>query len=287
MAQLLALASSLLTVVANAIADTSEQPPSAWHLSLGIGAGVRTNPVKYASDIPIMLLPQVEYSGERFFVQNLDMGFVIYEHHHHQFNLLLTPSYDQILFDRWNSGNFFVDTGNSFTGNGSDSGSEPLVPKGKGKGFSDNNDVSLHKRRMTALGGAEYNFSSEHVNWQLQWLHDVLNVHQGNEIRFLVSQDWQKNRSNLTTSVGMVWQDTNTLHYYYGLTKQETTIDNIYQPNDDISILLRLDWNYRLTEKWDLRLFTSYRRVGDQITKSPLVNDNKIITSFIGGVYHF
>jgi hypothetical protein len=68
---LLVWASLCLGVCATAFADSPEEPESGWHFSLGIGAGVRTNPVEYASDIPIILLPQVEYSGERFFIQNL------------------------------------------------------------------------------------------------------------------------------------------------------------------------------------------------------------------------
>lgn len=276
-----------------AFADSPEEPESDWHFSLGIGAGVRTNPVEYASDIPIILLPQVEYSGGRFFIQNLDFGFVISESESQQWNLLLTPSYDQMFFDRWNSGNFFVETGKSFPGTGTVSnaggGSEPLQQPGQGsdKAFSDNDDLSLHKRRMTALGGLEYNFSSTELDWQLQWVHDLLGVHNGNEVRFFVSKNWRQNRSTFKTSLGFVWQDQNTLDYYYGLTPQETATESVYHPDASISILLRFDWNYRLTENWDLRLFTSYRHLGDEIKQSPLIEDDKIVTLFVGGVYHF
>jgi len=270
------------------LADTAEEPESDWHFSLGVGAGVRTNPVEYASDIPIILLPQVEYSGERFFIQNLDMGFIIAENKIHQFNFLLTPSYDQIFFDRWNSGNFFIETERSFLGAASGSDSETLQPgKGKDEAFTDNSDLSLHKRRMTALGGLEYHFSSRQMDWQLQWVQDVLDIHNGNEIRFFVSKDWQHNRSSLKAALGWVWQDAKTLDYYYGLTPQEAAAESIYHPDANVSTLLRLDWNYRLTENWDLRLFTSYRQLGDEIKQSPLIKDDKIVTSFVGGVYHF
>jgi MipA family protein len=270
-------------------AETNESA-SNWHFSLGVGAGVRTNPVEYASDIPIVLLPQVEYSGERFFIQNLDLGFVISENKTHQLNLLLTPSYDQMFFDRWNSGNFFVEQGQSFGGSvASESDGQAIEPPGKAstKGFADNHEWSLHKRRITALGGIEYNFSSGEMDWQLQWVQDLLDVHQGNEVRAIVSKEWRFIRSSVKASVGLLWQDQNELNYYYGLNADETAVESVYRPDSDISTLVRLDWNYRLNENWDVRLFSSYRHLGDEITQSPLINDDKIVTVFFGGVYHF
>ena len=54
---------------------------------------------------------------------------------------------------------------------------------------------------------------------------------------------------------------------------------------------VRMDANSKpqpyLTERWDLRVLTSYRILPDEISASPLINDNKVITVFVGGVYHF
>jgi hypothetical protein len=41
-----------------------------WELSLGVGAGIRTNPLEATPDIPLFLIPEVNYNGERFFIQN-------------------------------------------------------------------------------------------------------------------------------------------------------------------------------------------------------------------------
>lgn len=261
---------------------------SAWHLSLGIGAGIRTNPLEFSTDVPIIFLPQIEYAGKRFFIQNLDLGLIFLETDRQQFNLLLTPSYDQIFFNRWNVGNFFVDahiengfvTANSENENGSLL--EPLIKDGK---FKSADEYSLHERHMTALGGIEYNFSTAEIDWQFQWVTDVLGVHNGNEIRFSISRYWKFSRSSLRVSAGAIWQDKNTQNYYYGVTSEEAV--TAYSLDSGISPLIRLDWNYRLTESWDLRLFGSYRQLNDEIENSPLIEDNKIVTLFVGGVYHF
>jgi MipA family protein len=277
---LLLASASVLT-----LADEPDTQQSAWHFSIGVGVGTRTNPVEYSNNLPIFLLPQVEYTGERFFVQNLDFGFIIQESNSQQLNLLLTPSYDQMFFDRWSSGNFYVE---SFT-DASFSGTQALPPpeKSSGKDFSDTTNLRLHKRRMTALAGIEYNFFAEDFDIQLQWLNDILDIHQGSEIRFLVGKNWRHNRWSLRTSAGLVWQDEKTLNYYYGLNENETLPSATYYPDAGVSPLLRLDWNYRLTENWDLRLFSSYRQLDDEIANSPIINDDKIVTLFIGGTYHF
>lgn len=265
---------------------------SSWQLSLAIGAGVRTNPIQYSSNIPLVLLPQLNYSRGNFFIDNLDMGLHFYESKQQQVNLLVTPSYDQIFFDRWNSGNFFVEStslnagGNS---NNPDVMAPPLStqnPVTTDKNFVDRR-YQLHDREMTALGGLEYNLQLDEVNLQLQWLHDLLNKHDGQEVRVSLGREWQMNRHTLNLSTGLLWQDAKTLNYYYGISAEEAAVEDIYQPDAGISPMLSFDWHYRLTENWDLRFFSSYRYLDDEIKQSPIVNDNKIMTVFVGGVYHF
>lgn len=72
-----------------------------WQFNLGVGLGVRLNPLVAGDDTPLLVLPEVSYYGRRFFLRNLDMGFTLVETARHQLNLLATPSYDQMYFNRW------------------------------------------------------------------------------------------------------------------------------------------------------------------------------------------
>jgi outer membrane scaffolding protein for murein synthesis (MipA/OmpV family) len=78
----------------------------AWRVNVGMGAGMRGNPLHGGEDIPLVLLPEVSYYGERFFLKNLEMGFTVFENERHQFNALITPGYDQMYFNRWDPFNF-------------------------------------------------------------------------------------------------------------------------------------------------------------------------------------
>lgn len=264
-----------------------------WEFSLSVGAGVRTNPVENASDIPLVLVPEISYSGERFFVQNLDLGVYLWESETQQINLLATPGYDDVYFHRWSPNNFFLDSARVMTSGSKNTESENLpVIEADDKefinpSFTSVSERNLRDRHMAGLGGIEYNLSLNSVELQLQYLSDFTGVHHGEEARISLAKHWVSGRHHLIASAGAVWQSSEVVNYYYGLTPAEADERGPYATEDAISALVRFDWNYELTQRWDLRLLASYRQLPDEISASPLITDNKVITVFIGGVYHF
>ncbi len=81
-------------------------PVGQWQVNLGVGFGWRANPLRDGTDSPMFVLPELSYYGERFFLKNLEMGWTLFENRQHQFSLLLTPSSDQMHFNRWDPYNF-------------------------------------------------------------------------------------------------------------------------------------------------------------------------------------
>ncbi|WP_062058022.1 MipA/OmpV family protein [Cellvibrio sp. OA-2007] len=264
-----------------------------WELSLGIGAGVRTNPLEATPDIPLVLIPQVNYNGERFFIQNLDFGFILWENDTQQFNLFATPSYDQVFFHRWNPSNFFIDSnGFATAGRGGEDEDLPLINTGGDKeliapGFKDVQARKLRNRRMAGLAGFEYSLTTALADVQLQYVTDFTGIHDGDEVRLALAKHWASGRHNVSTSIGVIWQSSEVVNYYYGVTEPEADLRGTYSADAALTPVARLDWNYQLTERWDLRFLANYRQLPDEISASPLINDNKVITVFIGGVYHF
>lgn len=269
-----------------------------WQLSLGLGVGLRTNPLYGGDDIPLVVLPMVNYTGERFFIQNLDFGAILWENEHHQLNLLLTPSYDQIFFNRWDPANFVVDNSGFATaggGSGRDKevdGDLPVIDTGVsgGNNFGGENQVSwrdLSERHMAGLGGLEYTWSTPVVDLQLHWLKDFTRVHEGEERRIALSKRWSHNLHSFGVSAGALWQSEEVVNYYFGVHPDEADEDNQYVTGSAVSTLLRFDWNYQLNKRWDLRGLVSYRQLPSEISSSPIVKDNNVVTVFVGGVYHF
>jgi len=260
---------------------------SGWQVSVGLGAGVRTNPVMDNDDIPLLVIPQISYQGEEFFVQNLDVGYTLFQDKERQFNLLLTPGYDQVFFNRWDVNNF-IDR-SSFASIAKDS-----VKDGPAGGVVDtelsNSTIDkrrLHKRRMAALAGLEYNHTLYELDLQVQVLQEITDYYGGNEIRFSLSKNIHLGKNDVKLTLGANWQNASTLNYFYGLTEQESLVHIAYRPGGGLTSLLRFDWNYQLNEHWSLRFFSSYRHLSHAASDSPLVVKNNVVTAFAGGVYHF
>ncbi len=305
-----------------------------WQVSIGVGAGLRTNPVINRKDIPLVVLPEISYTGKRFFVQNLDIGWTLLESPRHSVNLLLTPGYDQIFFHRWNPGNFVVSTtylvspappDMSVRQDSVDQQPPPQIPGqddnpppgilGLKSAVADNTGVSysaaitqetdasaertattlqlvdmsrLHKRRTAALAGLEYNLDMDDWSLQSQWLQDISNQHQGQEIRVSFTRYYRWQRHGLSLSLGANWQSREVVDYYYGIRPDEVSNEqSVYIGKAGVSGLASLEWRYALSENWTLRFHTSYRQLAKEIRNSPLINEDQVITSFIGGVYHF
>jgi len=78
-----------------------------------VGNTFRTNLVVDGEDTPLVVLPELSYYGKRFFLNNFELGYTLFENDRHQLNALFTPSYDQMLFSRWDPLNFTANSGNA------------------------------------------------------------------------------------------------------------------------------------------------------------------------------
>lgn len=252
---------------------------SQWQISLGLGAGIRTNPVMDNKDIPLVVIPQVSYQGERFFIQNLDVGYTLFQNETQQFNLLVTPSYDQVFFNKWDINNFVERSGLAMSSS-KDTPTVELTNRVIDKRL-------LHKRRMAGLAGVEYSHSLYGLDVQMQLLSEATGYYNGTEARIAVSKSINLGKHDVKLTLGTNWQDTKTLNYYYGLPLQEALSHEPYDAEAGFTSLLRFDWSYQLDEHWSLRFFTSYRHLSPAISGSPLATTNKVTTAFVGGVYHF
>ena len=252
---------------------------SQWQFSVGLGAGIRTNPVMDNDDIPLVVIPQLSYQGERFFIQNLDFGYTLFQNEKQQFNLLVTPSYDQVFFNKWDINNFIERSGLALDSSKDNPTVEPtnrVIDK-----------RLLHKRHMAGLAGVEYSHSLYGLDIQLQLLTEATGYYNGSEARVAVSKTINLGKHDVKLTLGTNWQDAKTINYYYGLPASEALHHAPYNTADGFTGLLRFDWSYQLDEHWSLRFFTSYRHFSSAISDSPLVTTNNVITAFAGGVYHF
>ncbi len=283
-----------------------------WEFSVALGVGGHTNPVQGQDNIPIFVMPNVSYYGERFFWQTDTLGYTLVESRHSMLNLIGTVSYDQSYFNDWGIGNFFIEGGGasgslgvsltpSFS-EGSDSINDgvgtPLptpaatpepTPAPEEVFTSEPLDFELlHDRKMAGLVGFEYLIDFDSFNISAQFLQDASSVHGGKQARLAFSKYWLFEKDAHEISVGMEWKDGKTLDYYFGVRPDETENPRwVYQVGGEISYRIKWEWRHKLSKRWELTTIVHHRRFGGGVSASPIVEDAGSTAAFIGGAYYF
>lgn len=255
-----------------------------WQFGLSVGLGIRTNPLYDGDNIPLILLPSVNYYGERFFINNLDIGFTLSESDQFSMNLLTTPSYDRVYFSRWDLNNIFVDISS-----GSVTNSIPAFIgdlNSETAGYAEISAYQLKSRKTSWMAGLEWHYQPGDNHFQFSVLRELGNNHKGHEIRFAwsppkINQFW-------SSTLGLTWKDAKMTNYYYGLTEDEVSSTQItYQAKSSIVPFFRINWKLADGEQsfWHAKL--EYQQFDQSITKSPIVESSGGMTFFIGKHFNF
>ena len=268
----LAAALILLTAIGTAFADDTCTGSSAdcvavggWNFSIGLGAGVRTNPLVHSQDIPLVIVPQVSYYGKRFFLDNLDLGFTLAEGSSNALSLIASPGYDRVFFYRTDLQNIFVQNFASSQPGGVTNTTQVFPPRA---------------RHITYLAGPEWTFELHGVTGQLDYLHEITAQDHGNEIRAALSAPLGQLAGSWKASAGLTWKSAAIVNYYYGQ-------PGYYQAGSAVDPFVKLAYSRPLGGQWKLNGFVHYERLGDAIANSPIVAQRHVTTVFIGATYAF
>ena len=233
-----------------------------WDLSLSLGLGERSNPVSGASDIPLVVLPQISYYGKRFFLENLDLGVTLHEDATNTINLLATPGYDRVFFVRDDPQNYFVTSAS-----GALSAPNPALE-----------EVTSRPRRTTYLTGLEWLFRVGRFAGQFDALYEATGRHKGYELRGALAAPLVQSESSLVLNVGFTWKSAELVRYYYGM-------DDVYRPDAAFNPFVKLGLSRALGERLTLNAFAHYEHLSDEIANSPIVVDHGVLTVFAGVIY--
>ncbi|QSX37689.1 MipA/OmpV family protein [Shewanella sedimentimangrovi] len=229
--------------------QAQEAAASSGKLSLALGVG-RYNSLMYqGQDVPLYLLPRWSYYGERFYIEDLNLGFNLLESDSFSWDLTTKQSFDALMFRQDNSLNDSLLAGLT-------AGNVLLaLPSWE----SDPKALfHLKERHFSYLAGSTLFW--RHGDWQFSSaLHaDVSNVHGGlewnNQLRYLT----KLGPLDVATTVGGRWLDSHYSNYHFGITRLETS--RVWSSRPDAQWLpsLKLELSWPLDE--DLRLIGSWRR---------------------------
>ena len=254
----------------NFAADDACKQPSAdcvavggWNISMALGAGLRTNPLVHGQDLPLVIVPHVSYYGERFFLDNLDLGFTLWDGDMNTVSLIASPGYDRVYFYRTDLQNIFV-SGFSPTGETSVGTSERVAPR---------------SRHVTYLAGPEWTFKYHGVTGQLDVLQESTGQ-RGEEVRAAIGIPVNMLKGTLTTNLGTTWKSADIVNYFYGA-------PGIYAAGSAFDPFLKVGYALPLSRKWRFSAFAQYEHLSNAIANSPIVAERYVATVFVGAVYAY
>jgi MipA family protein len=247
-------------------------PVGRWNLSVALGAGVRTNPVVHAKDIPLIVVPQFSYYGKRFFIDNLDPGVTLFEGETNTLSLIASPGYDRVFFYRSDLQNVFVGGTASVAANGASTFVRTKNPQVY-------EPIPPRSRKVTYLAGPEWTFKYGRVTGQLDYLHEITGHNHGDEIRAGLKIPLGELAGSWTANAGLTWKSAAIVNYYYGSSV------NIYEGGSAVDPFAKVAYSRPLSRKWRLDAFMHCERLGNAIANSPIVRGHYVTTAFVGATY--
>lgn len=312
---------TLLTLSVQSFADDSHCQPQVecvevgqWELSLAVGAGGITNPLFEGDDIPLLLVPYISYYNDKLFFDNSTLGYTLVEAPNYDISLVTELNGEKKFFSRFHPANIIAPSG-SLSEGGKDVIDEPVIDSGNPTGPSegldtpnenidpDPNDKPVKPatpisfkdlaNRSWALdaGVLIHAYFGERHKFTAQWMHDVSGQYQGQHV--LVSykfqaplpQSWP---AKLQLSVGGHWKSAELIEHYYGINAQDNLPDKYhYQGESGLSPFVGVAFNYKINESWQFKFSAKREFLSDEISNSPLVEEDVADTFFVGGLYAF
>jgi outer membrane protein len=305
--------SPLLLVVAAPSQAQDEQEQEAersWNLGIAVGAGKRDNLLISGDDIDVNYVIDFSWYGKRFFFDNGDFGYTLFTHNTLSINLLGTISnersyYSYLTGKQLSLGTLFG-SGASIAGSSLSLDASPASEGGSlvGKIGDDtflpgpelpaaelderNQNTALANRDYAANGGFELLYISPYGDVQAQVVSDVSHVHEGQEAWLSWTKPWFFENGQVSFTMGLEWQSSALLTYYYGVTPQESFSGRPpYEAESGTNQFVRLQASRSLSRHWQVVGMVEREYLSDAIRKSPIVDADSIDTFFTGLYYKF
>ena len=279
MAALLLAALMLLTTTASA-------EERSWQFNVALGYGQRSNPLVDGDNIDIYWLADLAWYGRRWFFDNGDIGFTLYEGDYFTLNAVGSLNSDRVFFSHLNDGFISGQTLSDFASTSSDD-LRPVL------------ETDLSRQELAALidspdrdyafeMGVEFLSDGAWGFLQAQFNSDVSGVHNGHEFWLRYGYDVYYSRWHLQPSVGVSWKSAEFNNYYFGVRANESSkFLPPYQAGSGVNYSSKLSLSYLLTENWQLVTTAEYEKLNHDAVASPFIFEDSITTYFAGVYYRF
>lgn len=273
--------------------DTVDESPEAgcvetsrWQIGVALGAGVRTNPLEDGDHIPLVVLPDIAWYGEKAYFDNGELGYQFIDTRQWGAEAYLTIDRERAFFSFWQPANVFVP----------DLGFAADTPALSGPAISAEPEfarpsVSIDRvasRDWALHAGARVRWYSGSHGLRASWEEDVSNTHDGSKAVFSYSYATEYQGWQFAISPSLIWKSDRLVNYYYGLSSRDNLpLNQFYVAQGGWQPALSVRVVKPLSKRWQFLMFSSYQRLHSSMRNSPLVRSGNIRSIFIGAGYTF
>lgn len=262
-----------------------------WQVSLAMGYGQKSNPLVGGDDLPLVLLPEIAYYGERFYFDNGDLGYTFIDSEGYSLSAVSRLNIERAYFSFLHPANILISSSVSeqidsgdvcidcYPGSGGDSGTPVELPSV--------NDLA--KRDYAVDAGLQVNvYLSEHSMLRAELMQDVSGVYKGQNALVEYNTQIALAEGSVGLSVGVRFKSRRLVDYYYGLSPADG-VDPVfhYQAKATFQPYIKLTAHYPVTERWSVLALARLSKLGSGMTNSPVVNDDTASTLYLGAGYAF
>ncbi|MEM7244449.1 MAG: MipA/OmpV family protein [Acidobacteriota bacterium] len=245
------LVSVSITLVAIPDRARAQPPPDGVELSLGVGAIVSPRP--YVDlDSEVFPIPILGIRYKTFFFEGVRTGFRGRPVEHLELSAFLAARFD----------GFDADVGSALEGMDEPSISADL-------GFS--------------VAG-----TWDHVEVGLTVLTDVLDESDGQELDLEISFPVRRGSWSFEPSITAEYWSDDLVDHYFGVADSESRPGRpAYLGEETVNLGVGFSLNRRWRSGWMFLLGLDWKLLGDEITESPIVADDDVLSGFVGLTYTF
>jgi outer membrane protein len=245
---------SMLAAPAPIITSTQERverPDNAF--GIGMSVSIAERPFVGVDNQNTNLL-YLSYKYKNFYIEGLDAGYTFYKDTTFRLEILGTPRFYEV---------------------------EPA--------FADNGELDgIDITKPSYFGGLSTQLKAGRFLVTFQLLHDLIES-DGNEAVLQLSRPFHiSDALTLTGSMGLTYQDSTLVGYYYGVQPNEVIPGRPrYDGASSLNYNVTLNATWLATRNIELLGQVKYDLLGDGITDSPIVDDDSLISYTLGIVYRF
>jgi MipA family protein len=254
---------------------------SQWRLGVALGYGNRTNPLIQSEDIPVIVDLDIAWFGKRWFFDNGDVGFTLFDESRSTTSAVARLNDDRIFFGKTNTRyvNF------AYAGNGLKA---PLPPSFSDEATPEPVAVVVPDRDYAVEVGVESLIDGEWGAATLRAFHDVSGTHGGYELSADVSRRWTKGRLSFAPTIGVIYKSAQMNDYYWGVKPEEAnTALPAYRAGGGFAFEGGLLANYYFSRNLRLGVSLNYEHLADDVAASPLAADDYVFAWFSGLAWTF